>query len=51
MAAVQGKLYAAGGYTAGAVMATAEAYDPQQNRWEAVAPMATARHSCAVAAL
>jgi kelch-like protein 17 (actinfilin) len=53
MAAVQGKLYAAGGFdgnntTVGAALATAEAYDPQQNRWELVAPMATARHSCAV---
>ena len=32
-------------------MATAEAFDPQQNRWEAVAPMAQERHSFAVAAL
>ena len=31
--------------------ATAEAYDPQQNRWEAVAPMASARHSCAADAI
>ena len=50
MAAVQGKLYAAGGYD-GSALATAEAFDPQQNRWEAVAPMAAARHSGAVAAL
>ena len=50
MAAVQGKLYVAGGFD-GAALATAEAFDPQQNRWEAVAPMAQARHSFAVAAL
>ena len=51
MTAVQGKLYATGGNTAGAALATAEAFDPQQNRWEAVAPMAQERHSFAVAAL
>ena len=56
MAAVQRKLYAVGGFdgpptSASAALATAEAYDPQQNRWEAVAPMAQARHSSAVAAI
>jgi hypothetical protein len=51
MAAVQGKLYAAGGYLAGAAQATAEAFDPQQNRWEAVAPMAQARHSFGAVAI
>ena len=53
MAAVQGKLYVAGGYAAGGGdgITLAEAYDPQQNHWEAVAPMAQGRHSCAVAAL
>ena len=30
---------------------TAEAFDQQQNRWEAVAPMATALHSCAASAI
>ena len=43
---VRGKLYATGGRNdANDVLATVEAYDPQQNRWEAVAPMATARMS------
>ena len=51
MAAVQGKLYAAGGYDGNNLLATAEAFDPQQNRWEAVAPMASARHSCAAGAI
>ena len=51
MAAVQGKLYAAGGSAAWSTLATAEAYDPQQNRWEAVAPMAQARHSFGAAAI
>ena len=63
MAAVQGKLYAVGGVADGsalpvlfapappAALATAEAYDPQQNRWEAVAPMAQARHSFGAAAI
>ena len=44
MAAVQGKLYVAGGHNGNTTVATAEAFDPQQNRWEAVAPMAQARH-------
>ena len=51
MAAVQGKLYVAGGIDGNNSLATAEAFDPQQNRWEAVAPMAQGRHSFAVAAL
>ena len=51
MAAVQGKLYAAGGYDGNNLMATTEAFDPQQNRWEAVAPMAQARHSFGAAAI
>ena len=53
MAAVRGKLYVAGGYAGSSnhTLATAEAFDPQQNRWEAVAPMATARHSCAAGAI
>ena len=51
MAAVQGKLYVAGGHDGNNSLATAEAFDPQQNRWEAVAPMAQGRHSFAVAAL
>ena len=51
MAVVQGKLYVAGGYDETNLMATAEAYDPQQNRWETVAPMASARHSCAADAI
>ena len=56
VAAVQGKLYAAGGDRPGerrlnGALLSVEAYDPQQNRWEAVAPMAQGRHSFAVAAI
>ena len=43
------KLYVAGVYDGNNSLATAEAFDPQQNRWEAVAPLAQARDSfCAV---
>ena len=48
--AVQGKLYVAGGYN-GSNLATAEAFDPQQNRWEAVAPSANARSYAAAVAM
>ena len=51
MMAVQGKLYAAGGHDGSSAVAVAEAYDPQQNRWEAVAPMAQTRHSFGAAAI
>ena len=51
MAVVQGKLYTVGGLADGSTLATAEAYDPQQRRWEAVAPMAQARHSFGAAAI
>ena len=51
MAALQGKLYVAGGHDGNNSLATAEAFDPQQNRWEAVAPMAQARHSFSAAAI
>ena len=51
MAAVQGKLYAVGGYDGTSTLASAEAFDPQQDRWEAVASTAQTRHSCAVAAV
>ena len=43
--------YAVGGVGDGSALATAEAYDPQQNRWEAVAPMAQARYGCGAAAI
>ena len=51
MAAVQGKLYAAGGWDGTNALATAEVFDPQQNHWEAVAPMAQVRHSCGAGAI
>ena len=51
MMAVQGKLYVAGGWGGTTPLASAEAYDPQQNLWEAVAPMAQARHSFSAAAI
>ena len=41
VAVVGGKLYAAGGDDSeGSEQRSVEAYDPQQNRWEAVASMA-----------
>ena len=47
MAAVEGKLYAAGGTHDDSdgddAIATVEVYDPQQDRWEAVAPMSNER--------
>ena len=51
MAVVQGKLYVAGGYDETNLLATAEAYDPQQNRWETVANTERARNCCAGCAI
>jgi len=51
MTAVQGKLYVAGGQDGTNPLATAEAYDPQLNRWEAVAPMAQARSTSGAVAI
>ena len=52
LAAMRGKLYAVGGCDdQGDTIATAEAYDPQHDRWEAVAPMASARSGHALAAV
>ena len=51
MAAVQGKLYAAGGVSNESILATAEVFDPQQNRWEAVANMARGSYHCAACAI
>ena len=50
VAVLDGKLYAVGGYGAGA-LSSVERYDPATNAWEAVAPMATARCHLAVAVL
>ena len=49
LTAVRGKLYAAGG-GASAAMATVEAYDPVEDRWEAVATLAQARNAHSAAA-
>ena len=50
VAAVQGKLYAAGGDNNVHALDSVEAYDPQQNRWEALAAMASTQNvGCAVA--
>ena len=52
VAAVQGKLYAAGGDdTNGDTLDSVEAYDPQQNRWEAVASMVLEHDVGAAAAI
>ena len=52
VAVVQGKLYAAGGDDRdGSTLTSVEVYDPQQNHWEAVAPMAQVRHSCGAGAI
>ena len=52
VAAVQGKLYAAGGDDRnGDTLDSVEAYDPQQNRWEAVADMGSRHDIGALAAL
>ena len=50
LTAVRGKLYAAGG-AASAAKATVEAYDPQHDRWEAVASLSHGRHCHAAAAI
>ena len=52
VAAVQGKLYAAGGDDRNSsTLTSVEAFDPQQNRWEAVASMNQKHDVGAVAAL
>ena len=48
VAALDGKLYAVGGYnndTGYTALSSVERYDPWTDAWEAVAPMATARDS------
>ena len=46
------KVYAVGGHSDGVGrLSSVERYDPATNAWEAVAPMATARDSHAVAVL
>ena len=44
VAALNGKLYAVGGFNDGSLNSV-ERYDPATNAWEAVAPMATAQFS------
>ena len=51
LAVMRGKLFVVGGWSNGnGVLATAEAYDPQHDRWEAVAPLASARGGLALVA-
>ena len=52
LAAANGKLYAAGGMTTELVtLSSVEIYDPQQNRWEAAAPLSGPRTGHAMASL
>ena len=43
--------YAVGGKNSSTKLATAEAYNPQTDRWEAVAPMSGARFGLALAVM
>ena len=52
VAVLDGKLYAAGGYSGdGSYLSSVERYDPATNAWEAVAPLTLARFGARVAAL
>ena len=44
LAAVDGKIYAIGGYDGGSVLDSVEAYDPQLGAWALVASMSGKRH-------
>ena len=49
VAVLDGRLYAVGGFNDGdGDFGTVERYDPAENVWEAVAPMATARGGASV---
>ena len=43
MAALEGKLYAAGGYDGTHSLSSVEVFDPQTNAWTELAPMSTTR--------
>ena len=49
LVALGGFLYAIGGYSDGARVATAECYDPATNTWTPIASMASVRNSFAAA--
>ena len=51
LVALGGFLYAIGGYSVGARVATAERYDPATNTWAPIASMASARSDFAAAAM
>ena len=51
LVALGGFLYAMGGWSDGACVATAERYDPATNTWTPIASMASARRSFAAAAM
>ena len=52
LAALGGKLYAVGGESAGlGSLSSVEAYDPQQNRWDAAAPLSGTRVNHVMAAI
>lgn len=50
-AAVDGIIYAIGGYNGGSYLSTVEAYDPAADSWSTMAPMTTVRYAPAAAAV
>ena len=51
VAALDGKLYVAGGYDGSNYLSSVEMYDPAENAWEEVAPLLTARSAHGIAVL
>jgi N-acetylneuraminic acid mutarotase len=49
VAALNGKLYAVGGYNGSEHLSSVECYDPSLDRWQLIEPMASPRNSPAVA--
>ncbi|MGN6562878.1 MAG: Kelch repeat-containing protein [Thermomicrobiales bacterium] len=51
LVALNGKLYAVGGYSNGAATGSVEVYDPAANSWSAAAPLPTPRYNLAAVVL